>query len=137
MNNPPSNDPYQKTFSFSSFVSDSGVGNDEVSILKKAVMLLLSKRSRQIASSAQMAHREATPIIEPSVVSRYKVDDFGRPRTLSKCEVILHTMAWPAVIAVVIGYGLTIFLVVIHNSSALKSQEKVSQPQVAFQQEEP
>jgi hypothetical protein len=137
MNN--SNDPYPKTLSFSAFDSDADAGIDEVFVLKKAVVLLLSKRSRQIASSPGMACWEAiaSPIIEPSVVSRYKVDDFGRLRTLSKAEIIVHSVARWMVIAVVIGYGLAISLVVIHNSSALKSQEKVSQPHVAFQEEEP
>ena len=137
MKNYPSNDPYPKTLSFSSFVSDGGADNNDASVLKKVVALLLSKRWHQITASPRTARREAAPIIEPSVVSRYKVDDYGRPRILSKAEIIFYDVARWTVIAVVIGYGLAIALVVIHNSSALKPQEKVSQQQVALQEVEP
>ena len=139
MKNHPTNDNYQKTLSFSPFVSGGDAGAGDVSVLKKAVLRLFSKSLRRIMPSPRTADREAAarPIIDPSVVSRYDVDDFGRPRILSKWEVILHALAWPAVAGVVIGFGLVISLIVIHNSSALEPREKAGQLQIASKEVEP
>jgi len=133
MNN--SNGRYQKALSFSSFFSGGGA-DDEVPVLKKAVMRVLSKETRPIAFSPRATHREeARPVIEPSIVSRYKVDDYGRPRILSKAEIIIHDVARWTVIAVVIGYGLAISIVVIHNSSVRQPQQKTTQAQQFASQE--
>jgi len=137
MTNPSSNDNFPKTLSFFPFVSDGGA-DDEVPVLKQVVVRLLSKRASQIASSPRPAHRETAPIIEPCVVSRYKVDDYGRPRILSKAEIIIHDAARWTVIAVIIGYALAISLVVIHNPSMLQPQQKATQAQeFALQELEP
>jgi hypothetical protein len=138
MNN--SNDNYQKTLSFSSFFSGNGGDDNDISILKKAAERLLSKRARHIAPSLRTTRCEAvaSPVIEPSVVSPYKVDDYGRPRILSNAEIVLHDVARWTVIAVMIGYGLAIALVAIQNFSALQPRQVASQPrQVASQETEP
>ena len=135
MKNHPANDPYPKTLSFSPFVS----GTDDVSVLKKAVLRLLPKSSRQIMPPPGTANREAAArsIFKWNAVSRYDVDAYGRPRILSKWEVIFHALAWPVVAGSVIGFGLAIFLVAVQDPSPLKPQEKSGQPQVALQEVEP
>jgi len=132
------NDHYPRALSFPAFVSG-GNGDDDVSVLKRAVARLFLTRSRHATPSFPMACREAAarPIIEAMVVSPYKVDDYGRPRTLSRLEILLHAMAWPVVIAVVIGYGLAISFTVIHNPSTLQLREKIAQSQLASQELEP
>ena len=66
-----------------------------------------------------------------SAVSRYHVDVYGRPRILSKWEVTLYALARPVVIGAVVGLGLAIALLVIHNSAMPSSREKTGCPQVA------
>jgi len=124
MKNHSSTDNYHEALPFSPFVT----GADDDSVLKKAVLRLLSKNSRQITPSPRTADREiaARPIAEQRVVSRYHLNDYGHPRVLAEWEVILHALAWPVMIGVVIGFGLAISLIVIHNPSTL-------QPQVTWQ----
>ena len=140
MTNPSSNDNFPKTLSFFPFVSDGGVDNNDASVLKQVIVRLLSKRARQITSFSWTAHREvaAGTIIEQRALSPYHVDDFGRPRILSKAEIFIHDVARWTVIAVVIGYALAISFVVIHNPSALQPQQKATQAhQFASQEVEP
>jgi hypothetical protein len=139
MNNSSSNDNFPKTLSFFPFVSDGGVDNNDTSVMKRVTVRLLSKRARQVAPFSWTARREASasPIVERRALSPYHVDDYGRPRILSKAEIFIHDVARWTVIAVVIGYALAIALVVIHNSSALKPHEKINKPQVALQEVEP
>ena len=135
MKNHPANDPYPKTLSYSPFVS----GTDDFSVLKKAVLRLFPKSSRRIIPSPRTADREAaaaSSIFKWNAVSRYDVGVYGQPRILSKWEVILHALAWPAIAGVVIGFGVVIAPLVIHNSAAPKPQESAGQPQVAAWQEE-
>jgi hypothetical protein len=130
MNNHPISDNYNQTLPFSPF------GNG-ASVLKMPVSRLSSKNLRQVVSSPRKAHRQATaePIAEWRVVSPYHVDDYGRPRILSRLEVTLYALAWPVVIAVVIGYGLAISFVVIRNPSVLQPQQKTTQAQQFASQE--
>jgi len=139
MKNHPSNDHYQKTLSFFRFASGDGMGSDDVSVLRMWLVRLLSKSLPRLLSSSRTAHREAAfgPIFEWNAVSRYDVDDYGRPRILSRWEVILHALALPAIAGVMIGFGLAIALLAVHNDSTPKPQGKVSQPQVAFLDAEP
>lgn len=135
MENHPANDNYQKTLSFSPCGAGMCVG--DVPFFKKMILRLFLKSSRQIMPSSKTIHREATArsIFKCNAASPYEVDDFGQPRILSRWEVILYALAWPAVIGVVIGFGVAIALLVIHNSSRLEPQESASQSQVGLQEE--
>ena len=139
MKNHPANDPSPKTLSFSPLVPAGGEGNGDASVLKKVVLRLFSKSSRQIMPPPRTVDREAaaSPIFKWNAVSRYDVDAYGRPRVLSKWEIILHGLAWPAVAGVVIGFGLAIALLVIQNPSTLDARESAGQPQVALQEVAP
>ena len=139
MNNHPLSDNYNQTLPFSPFVSGAGVDVGDASVSRRAVLWFSSKTSRQIEPTLDPALREAIdrPIIEPVVVSRYHVDVYGRPRILSKWEVILHALAWPVMFGVVIGYSLAISLVVMGNFSSERPQEKADQPYVTSLEVEP
>jgi hypothetical protein len=132
MNNHPSTDNYNQTLPFSTFGSDA-------SVLKMSVLRLSSENLRQVASSPRMAHREAAadPIVELRVVSRYHVDIYGRPRILSKLEVTLYAPARPVAIGVVIGFGLAITLLAIHNPSTFNPHKTTGQPPVTSLETEP
>ena len=129
----------QKMLSFSPFISNAREANGDASVFKKAVANLFSGRARHSTDSPRTPHWETTPrpVIEPSVVSPYHVDDYGRPRILSKAEIIAHDVARMALIAAVIGYSLMIALAAIHNFSAPNPQENDRQPQVVPQEVEP
>ena len=137
MNNHSSNESYQKTLSFSPFISGGGPGN--VSVSQIPVWRWSLKSLRQIMASPRTAPREAAArtIVERRVVSRYSVDDYGCPRILSKWEVTLHALALSTVVGVVIGFGLVILLVAIHNFSTLKPQGKTGYALVISQEETP
>ena len=76
----------------------------------------------------------APSLADRRVVSRYHVDVYGRPRILSRWEIILHALAWPVVVGVLIGYMLAISLFVIHNFSMLKMQKTAAKPPVESQE---
>jgi len=127
MNNYPSNDNGRETLSFSTFVSHtnvvSGTGgdNNDDSALKKAIEQLFSAHQKTAPS----------PLFKWNAVSRHEVNAYGRPRILSKWEVILHALALPVVIGVVIGYGLAISVLALHNPSTFQPRDKAGQSQVA------
>lgn len=139
MKNHPSNDNHQRTLSFSPSVSGVDAGISAGSVLKTKVVRLFSKSLRRIMPSSRTAGREAAakPIIEQRVVSRYHFDDYGHPRILSEWQIILHALAWPVLVGVVIGFALAISLLLIHHPSTPKPQESASQPQVTGQEEAP
>ena len=64
-------------------------------------------------------------------------DENRKPGILSELEVILHALAWPVMIGVVIGYSLAISLVVMGNFSSERPQEKADQPYVTSLEVEP
>jgi hypothetical protein len=132
MNNHPLSDNYNQTLPFSTFGGDGSVS-------RKAVLWLSSKSLRPNEPSLDTAHRAAAaePVAELRVVSRYHVDIYGRPRILSKLEVTLYALARPVVIGVVIGFGLAISLLAIHNPSTLNPHETTGQSSVTSLETEP
>ncbi len=135
MKNHPANDPYPKTVSLSLFASVA----DDVSVLNKTVLRLFAKSSRQAMPTPRPASREAaaSSLFKWNAVSPYDVDAYGRPRILSRWEVVLHALAWPTVAGVAIGFGLAIALLAIDNSSTLKEREKAGQTHVESQEAAP
>jgi hypothetical protein len=121
MNNHPLSNNYHPAFPFSPFGPDAGFGSGyDASVFKREVVQVSSHRT---------ADREAAadPIVDQRVVSRYDNDVYGRPRILSRWEVILHALAWPVVIGMSIGYILVISLFVVHNFSTLKAPVKLEE----------
>jgi len=57
------------------------------------------------------------PAAEPKLVSLYHADVYGRPRVLSRPEVILHAMARPVIIGVALGFAVAIAMLAHHQSS--------------------
>jgi hypothetical protein len=67
-------------------------------------------------------------LFEQRIVSHRRVDHYGRPRALSRLEILSHTLAWSAVIGAVIGFALiALFLVFNHP---LVFEAKANPPQV-------
>jgi hypothetical protein len=120
MNHHPTNSNYPKTFPFSPFVSGANKSVGSASDWKRTVGQLLSKRTRPAPPSRPL--------------SRYELNVYGCPRVLSRWEVIVQALAWPVLVGVVIGYGLAISLVAIHDSSMSAPQSKASPSLVEAQE---
>jgi hypothetical protein len=108
-----------------------GAGDDDggVSVLKRVVARLSSMRPARITFSSR-------------AVSPYSVDDYGRPRLLSRMETFLHAIAWPVIIAVIVGYGLAISFVALEKTHQLRNvviqaQRAPAQSQVVSEELEP
>ncbi len=56
---------------------------------------------------------------------RYDCDVYGRPRFLSRYEVMLHGLARPVALGVILGYCLTISVVAAHDYGLLNFQAKI------------
>jgi hypothetical protein len=68
--------------------------------------------------------------------SRYHVDAYGRPRPLSRREVILHGLAWPVMIGVIIGYCVAITVAAVHHVGTVGSQAQTILAPVTNQETE-
>jgi len=139
MNNPHLSDNYNVELAFSPFASGTGMDIGDASVSRKRGLWSSSKTSGQIQPSIDTAHWETSvePIAESRGVSGYHVDIYGQPRALSKLEVALYTLARSVVIGVIIGYGLVISLVVIHNTLTLNAHKTTGQSSVASLETEP
>jgi hypothetical protein len=128
MNPQPANDNYPRTLPFAAFgsVASTGGGNDDDSFWKDLVLWFSSKSPRQVKRACQSAKRKmaSSSMIERHSVCRYSVDLYGRPRILSDWEAILHALAWPAIIGVIIGFSLAISLVILHSPSPISAQQQ-------------
>ena len=71
------------------------------------------------------------PGLGPIIVSPYEVDDFGRPRILSKFEVAFHSLAWRVVVGLLIGVGLAAGLLAVQK--AVTPQEQIIPVSQKFQ----
>ncbi len=63
-------------------------------------------------------------------VCRYEPDMYGRPRVLSRWEAVLHSIARPVVVAVVIGYGLAILLIATQHAQKFVPTTKTTQSHI-------
>ena len=106
MSNHISINDYQETLPFPTF----GSGTGENSGLKTKVMQSVGKLFFRFASADGTAKGQGVErfVAEPVVLSQYHVDDFGRPRALTKLEAALHALAWPAICVVILSVALAV-----------------------------
>jgi hypothetical protein len=96
-----------------------------------AALRLIVKLFRRIFSPSYIMVRESVTSVK--VLSRYDADVYGQPRVLSRLEVVLHAVAWPIIIGVLIGFGLAISALSFHHAlSALPG--KVTPTQALIQE---
>jgi hypothetical protein len=58
-----------------------------------------------------------------SVVSRYDLDFYGRPRILSTWEIVAHELARPILLGVALGFGLAISLLYANPFSPRQAEQ--------------
>jgi len=127
MDHHPSTENYRRTLPFSSFRGEASVAN-------MPAWRASSKVLWRMEFPRGTTHLEASvePIAKLRIESRHDTDDYGRPRILSKWEAVLHALAWPILIGVILGYGLSISLAVVHAAAGPERQAKSSQLPVEF-----
>jgi hypothetical protein len=126
MNQPSSSDPSRAPFPF-------GAGRDiGAAIFKLPLLQLVLRNIRTMPPPGQEDEPEVfeQPVVEPVILSRYGVDDFGRPRILSPLEVMLFALARPVVLAVTPGFGVAIALMESDKNTAPK-------PSISWQEATP
>jgi hypothetical protein len=119
MNPLPSSDPVSPAFSFTS-----GASTDCTIDWKMTLLGPAAHKIWPVRKPARVVRREAVelPFIEPMIKCRYSVDDFGRPRILSRFEAMLYALARPVVLGVILGYGVAIATVGIPHLLASPGQ---------------
>ena len=127
MNTLPTNHNGQETLSFSPYVSNTGWNGGGGDDFVTQVLRTLSRGLRPLMPSHlhERLRQEIREIFGRRVVDKHSLDAYGRPRILTGWKAVLHTLAWPAVAGVVLGYSLAIALVALHVYSmpTLKTQE--------------
>jgi len=129
MTNHPTSDNGQPTLPFSPFPPGVGAYSDLIAM----ALWPISQSTLSITPPSCEASRVASaiPAIEPVIVSPYEVDDFGRPRILSKFEVAFHSLAWRVVVGLLIGVGLAAGLLAVQK--AVTPQEQIIPVSQKFQ----
>ena len=90
-----------------------------------ALVFWLEKAEPAAASKSLFAQR---------IVSRHHIDPYGRPRILSRGEMVLRVLAWSTVIGMAIGFGLVILFFLLSHPVALKAQATAGPAWIASQE---